>query len=122
MPVFSRIRDGVLSLTVDGDYTANELRRVAFRAFEGEGIPARVPVLLDLSGAAGLKSKSREDLSATGAIFGAYRDRLTGLAVVAPPDAASLFGGEGAFAKEVGVRVESCASHADARTWLRNGS
>ena len=50
MPVFSRVRDGVLVLTVDGDYTANELRRVGFSAFEAEETPHEVPVVLDLSG------------------------------------------------------------------------
>ena len=43
MPVFSRVRDGVLVLTVDGDYTANELRRVGFGAFEAQGTPKKRP-------------------------------------------------------------------------------
>lgn len=118
MPVFTRVREGVLVLTVDGDYTVNELRRVAFGAFEAASTPKQVPVVLDLSGAAGLASKSSEDLAATGAIFGAYRDRLTGLATVAPADAAALFDAQSDFAREAGVRVRACASHADARAWL----
>ena len=75
MPVFSRVRDGVLILTVDGDYTANELHRVGGAAFEAEDAPGKLPVLLDLSGAAGLAHKSPGELATTGAIFGAYRDR-----------------------------------------------
>ena len=118
MPVFSRVRDDVLILTVDGDYTANELRRVGFTAFEAEDAPTNVPVLLDLSGAAGLQNKSPADLAATGAIFGAYRDRLTGIAVVASADAASLFDAQSDFASEAGGRVQVFASHADAREWL----
>jgi len=118
MPVFSRVRDGVLVLTVDGDYTANELRRIGFGAFEAEQTPKRVPVLLDVSGAAGLANKSATDLAATGAIFGAYRDRLTGIAVVAAPDVASLFDAQSDFAHEAGVRVHACQSHAAARDWL----
>jgi hypothetical protein len=118
MPVFARVRDGVLVLTVDGDYTANELRRVAFGAFEGEGTPAHVPVLLDLSGAAGIANQSPTDVAATGAIFGAYRDRLTGIAVVSPPGLFSLFDGQSDFAGEAGVRVEVCSSPAEARAWL----
>jgi hypothetical protein len=119
MPVFSRVRDGVLILTVDGDYTANELRRVGFSAFEAEGAPAKLPVLLDLSGAAGLSKKAPSELAATGAFFGAYRDRLSGLAVVAAADVNDLFGADSTFAKEAGVRVQACASHADAREWLK---
>ena len=103
---------------MDGDYTANELRRVGFTAFEADGAPTRVPVLLDLSGAAGLANKSPAELAATGAIFGAYRDRLTGIAVVAAPEVSSLFDAQSGFASESGVRVEVCPSHADARKWL----
>lgn len=121
MPVFSRIRDGLLILTVDGDYTANELRRVGFQAFEADDAPTQVPVLLDLSGAAGIANKSPAELQTTGAIFGAYRDRLTGVAVVAAPPVASLFDEQSAFASEAGVRVKVCASHADARAWLDAG-
>jgi hypothetical protein len=112
----------VLVLTVDGDYTANELRRVGFTAFEADEAPTKVPVLLDLSGAAGLANKSPTELATTGAIFGAYRDRLTGIAVVAPPEIASLFNAQSAFAGEAGVRVEVCASHAAARDWLSSAS
>jgi hypothetical protein len=122
MPVFARVRDGVLVLTVDGDYTANELRRVGFGAFEAEQTPKRVPVLLDLSGAAGISNKAPSELAATGAIFGAYRDRLTGIAVVAAPDVASLFGGQSDFAHEAGVRVSAYQSHADARQWLQQAT
>ncbi len=118
MPVFSRVRDGVLVLTVDGDYTANELRRVGFGAFEAESAPKKVPVLFDLSGAAGLAKKSSQDIAATGAIFGAYRDRLTGIAVVAPADVHNLFDSQSLFGKEAGVRVTACQSHAEAREWL----
>jgi hypothetical protein len=118
MPVFTRLRDGVLVLTVDGDFTANEVRRVAFGAFENAETPAAVPVLLDMSGAAGVSAKSTEEIRATGAIFGAYRDRVTGLAVVAAPDVHHFFTGEGDFAREAGMPVHACHSHADARTWL----
>ena len=118
MPVFSRVRDGVLILTVDGDYTANELRRVGFTAFEADEAPTRVPVLLDLSGAAGLGNKSPSELATTGAIFGAFRDRLTGIAVVAATEVASLFDAQSDFAGEAGVRVEIFPSHAEAKEWL----
>jgi len=118
MPVFSRFRDGVLTLTVDGDYTANELRRVGFSAFEADSAPTKLPVLLDLSGAAGLAKKSPAELAATGAFFGAYRDRLSGVAVVASAEVGRLFDGQSGFAAEAGVPVQVCTSHADAKAWL----
>ena len=122
MPVFSRVRDGVLTLTVDGDYTANELRRVGFSAFEADEAPDKVAVILDLSGAAGLIKKSPAEVAATGAIFGAYRDRLTGVAVVAASNVTSLFDAQSDFAARAGGRVGVFSSHADARAWLEGGS
>lgn len=118
MPVFTRVRDGVLVLTVDGDYTPNELRRVAFGAFEAAETPSPVPVLLDMSGAAGVEHKSPAEFQATGAIFGAYRDRITGIGVVASAEVHALFRAAGDFGSEAGVKVQPCSSHADARTWL----
>lgn len=121
MPVFTRLRDGVLVLTVDGDFTANEVRRVAFGAFESAETPTSVPVLLDMSGAAGVSAKSKEEMRAAGAIFGAYRDRITGIAVVAAADAHHFFAADGDFAREAGTQVHACHSHADARTLLGAG-
>jgi hypothetical protein len=122
MPVFTRVREGVLVLTADGDYTSNELRRVGFTALEADGTPSPVPVLLDLTGAAGIERKPEVELRATGAIFGAYRDRITRVAVVASPEVLALFDSESAFAKEAGVAVRACRSHADARAWLEDGA
>jgi hypothetical protein len=118
MPVFTRLRDGVLVLTVDGDFTANELRRVAHGAFHGDEPPQVVPVLLDMSGAAGVRAKSAKQLQAMGAIFGAYRDRIAGLAIVAPSDVHELFTRASAFGDEASVDIHACAAHADARGWL----
>jgi hypothetical protein len=118
MPVFTRVKDDVLVLTVDGDYTANEIRRVAFGAFESNEIPQSVPILLDMSGAAGLANKSAAEHQATGAIFGAYRDRITGIGVVASAEAHAIFTDDGDFGREAGLPVKACQSHADAREWL----
>jgi len=118
MPVFTRFRDDVLVLTVDGDFTPNELRRVARDAFHGDGTPMTMPVLLDMSGAAGLSIKSGEDLGAMGAAFGAYRDRISRLAVVAPAETHGLFAGDGDFGGEAGLPLCTCDAHAEARAWL----
>jgi hypothetical protein len=118
MPVFSRLRDGALVLTVDGDFTANEIRRVAFGAFEADDTPRPVPVLLDMSGAAGIATKSEEEMQAVGAIFGAYRDRVAGLAVVAAADVHPMFSATGDFGRETGLTVRACHSHAEARESL----
>lgn len=118
MPVFTRFQEGVLVLTVDGDFTANELRRVAFGAFESDETPREVPVLLDMSGAAGIAAKANEEIVAMGSIFGAYRDRIRALAVVLSLEVEERFGDGGGFAREAGVALHSCHSHAEARQWL----
>lgn len=118
MPVFTRTRDGVLEMTVDGDFTANEVRRVAFKAFEAEDAPSAMKILLDVSGAAGIASKSSDEMQAAGAIFGAYRDRIAGLGVVAAADVHSMFAAEGDFGREAGISIHACHSHAEAREAL----
>jgi hypothetical protein len=118
MPVFSRIRDGILVLTADGDYTPGELARVGATAFGQRDADGSEPVLLDLSGAAGLELKSPEAVAAEGAALAAHRDRISRLAVVVSPRHAHLFDGDGPFAEAAGVRVEPCPSHTAAREWL----
>lgn len=53
MPVFHRLQDDVLIVTVDGDFTPGELARKGAEALENDSVPDRVGVLLDVSGAAG---------------------------------------------------------------------
>ena len=118
MPVFTRLRDDVMTLTVDGDYTANELRRVAFGAFESEETPANFPILLDMSGAAGVTLKAEDEMRAAGAIFGAYRDRIAAVGVVVAGEAHPLFTEDSPFSQEAGLPVKACHSHADARAWF----
>ncbi len=118
MPVFTRFRDGVLTLTVDGDFTPNEVRRVAVNAFESGESPGSVPVLLDMSGAAGLTSKTSDEMDATGAIFGAYKDRIRCIGVVAAADAHALFAADSDFGREAEVQIRACHSHAEAREYF----
>ena len=84
MPVFTRIRDGVLVVTVDGDYTPDELSRVGERAFASDDVSIPVAVLLDMSGAAGVEKKSPDDLRRTGEFFGERQDIMTCVAVLTP--------------------------------------
>ena len=53
MPVFYKVEDYNLIVTVDGDFTPGELARKGAEALESESLPAQVCVLLDVSGAAG---------------------------------------------------------------------
>ncbi|MDZ7780503.1 MAG: hypothetical protein U5R14_11330 [Gemmatimonadota bacterium] len=116
MPVFTRHKDAVLVLTADGDYTPGELERVGARAFDHRGDPG--PVILDLSGAAGLETKSAESLAAEGTALATHRDRISRLAVVVSSRFADLFEADAPFVAAVGVDVRACPSHGDAVRWL----
>lgn len=116
MPVFTRHKGDVLVLTADGDYTPGELERVGTRALDGR--EAAGPVILDLSGAAGLEGKSAESLTADGTALAANRDRISRLAVVVSGRFADLFAAGGPFVAAVGVDVRACPSHGDALHWL----
>jgi hypothetical protein len=119
MPVFTRIKEDVLVLTADGDYTPGELARVSARAFDDHTAPPAARVLLDLSGAAGLEAKSPEALMAEGTALAAHRNKIARLAVVVASRYSGLFEPGGPFAEAAGVTVRPCPSHADAITWLR---
>lgn len=120
MPVFSRVKNDILVLTADGDYTPGELARVGARAFDHREHPGPGPVLLDLSGAAGLDHKSPESLAAEGAALAAHRDRISRMAIVVSSQFADLFSEEGPFTKAIGVEVAACLSHSEAKTWLNS--
>ena len=119
MPVFARLKDDVLVITADGDYTPGELARVGSRAFEEHGSRAVMPVLLDLSGAAGLESKTPEALSAEGGSLAAHRDRISRLAVVVSKRFVGLFEADGSFAEAMGVTARPFPSHTEAMSWLQ---
>lgn len=119
MPVFTRIKEDVLVLTADGDYTPGELARVGARAFDDPTTPPAARVLLDLSGAAGLEAKSAEALRAEGTALAPHRDKIARIAVVVASRYSDLFEPGGAFAEAIGVEVRPCPSHTDAITWLR---
>lgn len=120
MPVFSRVKNDVLVLTADGDYTPGELARVGARAFGDREHAGPGPVLLDLSGAAGLDHKAPESLAAEGAALAAHRDRISRLAVVVSSQFSDLFAAKGPFARAVGVEVGTCVSHNEAKAWLNS--
>lgn len=119
MPVFTRSKEDVVVLTADGDYTTGELQRVGDRALAREEGAAAGPLLLDLSGAAGLDGKAASDLVETGEAIGRHRERVSRLAVVVAAQFAPLFDSGSAFARAAGVETRACASHVDAMIWLR---
>ena len=116
MPVFTRIKHDVLVLTADGDYPAGELERVGGRAVADSAGPA--PLLLDLSGAAGLEGKAAEELAAAGRAIAGLAAHVSRLAVVVGSGHAARFDRESDFARATGVPTRACTSYAEALAWL----
>ena len=122
MPVFTRMRDGVLVVTVDGDYTPGELSRAGERGLASDDVPNPVAVLLDMSGAAGLEQKSSDDLRRTAEFFADRQQILTCVAVLTPSDAASdLLDSGGAFGASTGLPSRPFRDRAEAIEWLKEG-
>jgi len=118
MPVFSRMKDNVLVLTVDGDYTAAELTRVGDAALGSAPSGPPLPVVLDVSGAAGLETRSAEALVEEARALGNHAARIGGLAVVVASRFGERFHSDSAFARALGVETRACASHREAMDWL----
>ena len=122
MPVFTRLRDGVLVVTVDGDYTPGELSRALERGLASDDVPSPVAVLLDMSGAAGVEKNSPDDLRRTGEVFGERQEVLTLVAVLTPSDVAyGLLDSGDAFAASIGIPSRPFRDRAEAIQWLRDG-
>ena len=122
MPVFTRIRDGVLVVTVDGDYTSDGLRRAGERGLESDDVPTPVAVLLDMSGSAGVGKKSSDDLRQTGEFFGQRRELITRVAVLAPSDVVyGLMNIGSVFATAARVPTRPFRDRGEAMEWLREG-
>lgn len=116
MPVFTRIKHDVLVLTADGDYTAGELERVGARALASA--EAAAPLLLDLSGAAGLEGKDADEIAAAGRAIAGLAAHVSRLAVVVGSRHAPRFDGDSDFARAAGVPTRAWTSYADALAWL----
>jgi len=113
------MRDEVLVVTVDGDYTPGELSRAGERGLVSDEVPSPVAVLLDMSGAAGLEKKSPDDLKLTGEFFAEQKERMTRVAVLTPSDVAyDLLDSGGAFATSTGIPSRPFRDRAQAIEWL----
>jgi len=97
VPVFTRIKDSVLVVTVDGDYTLSELRRVGARGLQAPDTPRPARVLLDLSGAAAPPDRAAEDVREAAAFFAAMGSAVERVAIQAhlpmatPPEGTQIF-------------------------------
>jgi hypothetical protein len=120
MPVFSRLKEGVLVITVDGDYTSNEIGRVGRAGLEDPDRPNPGPVLIDMSGAAGLHKRSYEHIVEVTRSFQPTAVSLTRVALLAPSDLAfGLMSQVGGHAKAMGIDARAFRAREDAMVWLQ---
>ncbi|MDH5590741.1 MAG: hypothetical protein OEZ65_08870 [Gemmatimonadota bacterium] len=61
MPVSSSVSGGIVTLVVDGDHTAGELRRECHAGHTESGGESPFRVIVDISGASGVRRKSLGD-------------------------------------------------------------
>ena len=121
MPVFARPNDGILVITVDGDYTSEELRRVGEAGIRAEPTPRPALVLLDMTTASALQERSPADLRGTAWFFANFGPELAAIALLAPDDLA--FGlmrmAETFFSmNEPPAAIRVFRTRSEAATWL----
>ena len=119
MPVFSKLTEGTLVITVDGDYTSNEVRRVGAAGLEDPERPVPGPVLVDMSGAAGMRHKSAEQVGDSARFFAEYSDSITRVAIIAPSDLVfGMMNQAGARAQAPGLETRPFRDRNEALSWL----
>lgn len=108
MPVFHRVQDDVLVVTVDGDFTAGELARKGGEALESQEETLRRGVLLDVSGAAGAADMDVLELAR---VFVDHPTQVSRIAVLGT-DHDTVSGG---------VAIRGFYRRAEALAWLGGG-
>jgi SpoIIAA-like len=120
MPIFNRVLDGMLIVTVDGDYTPEEFRRFGAAGLELPELSSPTQVLVDMSGASGLLERAAEDVRATASFFAARSESIARVAVLAPADLTFGVMNIGrVFANMGGLETELFRTRVEALNWLR---
>ena len=115
MPVHHKHRDSILVITVDGDFTADEITRVAGGALESPEAVVPAFVLLDLSGASGLDAGSGSQMAPVSDYFAGPRAPVAQLAVLASSSVADVLVGQ---ARSTGLEAKGFQRKSMALEWL----
>lgn len=119
MPVHAQADDGVLIVTVDGDFTVAELERTVDGALREPGSPELVPALLDLSGSASLVGMKDTELEFCVGVFAARGGRVRRLAVlVSGPFVEDLMRMGTVLMRTPGIRGAPFRAREEAVAWL----
>ncbi len=114
MPVFQRIQGGVLIVTVDGDFTVDEVVRVGGTGLSSPDAINPAFVILDLSGSAGVDASS-ERLRSIATFFAGPQTPVAKLAVMALAEVAAVVV---EHARDSGLEAGAFTSKAAAMDWL----
>jgi hypothetical protein len=114
MPVFQRIQSGVLVVTVDGDFTVEEVVRVGQSGLQSPEAINPAFVILDLSGTAGLDQASGR-LESIATFFAGPQTPVAKLAVMALADVAAVVV---EHARASGLEAAAFSSKSNALDWL----
>ena len=106
MPVFHKLEDDILTVTVDGDFTPGELARKGKEALEHDDVPGRVGVLLDISGAAGTKASEVIEMAR---VFVEHPTEVPRIAVLGSEETADADG----------VEIRGFYRRAEALEWIQ---
>lgn len=115
MPVLHQVKEGVLVVTVDGDFTPGEIERVGARALEAPDLIRPAFVLLDLSGTSGLSGSSLDRLGPVAEFFAGPQTPVARLAVMASTEVSKAVVAE---ATASGLESAGFKTKAEAMAWL----
>lgn len=121
MAVHYQIRDGVLTLTLDGTYESRDVIRVFLEAIEDPKCPRPVALLVDVSRSKSLATRPAAEIKMVAEFLGPYAEHVGGrVAVVAPSDVAFGLSRMGAVHSEgVGITAQVFRAREDALVWLK---
>jgi hypothetical protein len=124
MAVRYQIRDGVLTLTLEGSYESRDVIRMFLEGIEDPACPRPVAVLLDVSGSTSLATRPAAEIKMVAEFLGPYAERIGGrVAVVAPTDVAFGLSRMGAVHSEgVGIAARVFRDRDEALAWLKEAS
>ena len=112
MPVFHRVHSGVLVVTVDGDFTPQEVARVGGSGLASAELVIPAFVLLDLSGTGAMAD---DKMRAVSDFFAGPQTPVAKLAVQAGAEVADAIV---ATARGSGLESAGFKTKADAMDWL----
>jgi hypothetical protein len=117
-----QIQDGVLTMSLAGQYAPADVTEAFLTAMKDPACPNPVPLLVDVSRSESLATRPAEEIKRVARFLGPYADRIGGrCAVVAPADVQFGLSQMGSVHSEgVGVTSRAFRNREDALTWLKS--